>query len=268
MYIARSVARGGVLGFNDTLQWPQMPLLSPSALDYYVDAYSIEEYSNQNDEPGVFHGGTPPKVEVGKSPNKPAFFHRPDHDVESFYWVLVATLLRARPKAEFKDHKNLTGYWDFYGGFLQHSIEEGKKNDTRSFILTCDAEQLEDALHPKLKGLVFMLRSMAAQIAPEYGYLEPEPAFDHLHEAMRRLLLEQIVKMENDPIDLEAGTSRPLRDEVVPQPSQQPPLQARMSTRASMKRKSEPQSQEVVIVKKTRSGYKDSDNRARHVETN
>ena len=268
MYISRSVARGQVLGLDDQIKWPQMPLLSPSALGYYVDAYSIEEYNHRNDAKDQCHGSKVPQFPSGHRPKKPPFYHRPDHDVESFYWVLLATLLRAQP-TDSKAHGDLRGYWDVYGGFLQHSIEEGKKIDSRSFILKCTSEELEDALHPKLEGLVPMLREMATHIIPEYGYLEREPDFDHLHEVMRRLLLEQIVQMqENDPIELEAGSSRPLRDEVVPQPSQQPPRQARMSTRASMKRKSEPQSEEPVIVKRARSGYKDSDNRARHVETN
>ncbi len=65
-------------------------------------------------------------------------------------------------------------------------------------------------MDPRLAPISFMLAEMAGQINPEYGYLSPPPAKDHLHEAMRRLLLEQIVEME-DPIELQPGVSRPSR---------------------------------------------------------
>ena len=38
---------------------------------------------------------------------------------------------------------------------------------------------------------------------PEYAYLSPPPPTEHLHEAMRRLLLQQIVKMSDDVIPLD-----------------------------------------------------------------
>ena len=51
---------------------------------------------------------------------------------------------------------------------------------------------------------------MGAQIYPEYGWFSPPPVDDHLHEAMRRLLLEQILKMQEDPIHLQDEETRPL----------------------------------------------------------
>ncbi len=68
---------------------------------------------------------------------------------------------------------------------------------------------MESALDPKLAFLGQMLVRMAAQIRPEYGYLSPPPPKDHLHESMRRLLLEQILEMGDSDVDLQPGVSRP-----------------------------------------------------------
>ena len=140
------------------------------------------------------------------------FHHRPDHDVESFFWVLLAILLRAKPNNSNRDPRR-KHFWDAYNMFLRHSIEEGKDTDSRSELLSYGVRAFAKALHPKLQDLAPMLAKMAEQIFPEYGFMDPPPALDHLHEAMRRLLLEQIVKMQkaNNPIPLTAGSLRPLR---------------------------------------------------------
>ncbi len=66
-----------------------------------------------------------------------------------------------------------------------------------------------------------MLRNMARQISPEYGYLDPPPVREHLHEAMRRSLLEEIVRMtlKGEEIPLEVGNLRPLRPKEDPSES-------------------------------------------------
>jgi hypothetical protein len=48
---------------------------------------------------------------------------------------------------------------------------------------------------------------MAQQILLEYSFLSPEPPGEHLHEAMRRILLQQIVDMGENaiPLDPEKG---------------------------------------------------------------
>ena len=57
-----------------------------------------------------------------------------------------------------------------------------------------------------------MLTEMKYQILPEYGHL-PGLNPEHLHEAMRRILLAQIVKMrkEGKPIPLQPGKPRKYR---------------------------------------------------------
>ena len=63
------------------------------------------------------------------------------------------------------------------------------------------------ALHPKLSSLSGMMTKLSYQVAPEYGRLETQPPQEHLHEAFRRILLEQILSM-NDPIPLTPDLSR------------------------------------------------------------
>ena len=142
----------------------------------------------------------------------PQFYHRPDHDVESFFWVLLTSLLRAQPKNS-EDDANLVRYRQAYDVFLQHSIRENADLDSRTGLLQFGVKQFRRALHPELHDLAPMLRKMAEQIAPEYGYMKPPPARDHLHEAMRRLLLEQIFHMERkkQTIELAPGRMRPLK---------------------------------------------------------
>ena len=43
-----------------------------------------------------------------------------------------------------------------------------------------------------------MLEQLLYQIAPEYAFLQPPPCQEHLHEAMRRILLDAIVNLKSD----------------------------------------------------------------------
>lgn len=170
----------------------------------YICAYGQKAYDDYNDSAGTVHGrpNISPRV-------KPEFLHRPDHDVESIFWVLLTTLLHAQPKERTPD-VDPSHYMRACRVLDDHVIKENAIIDGRSGLLHFDPEDFEEALDPKLKSLAPMLHLMARQISPEYGYLQPPPARDHLHEAMRRLLLEQILKMqaENDPIHLIPGCTR------------------------------------------------------------
>ena len=198
----------------------------------------------------------------------PQFYHRPDHDVESFFWVLLTSLLRAQPKNSEED-ANLVRYRQAYDVFLQHSIREADL-DSRTGLLLFGVKEYTDALHPELRDLAPMLRRMAQQIAPEYGYMEPPPALDHLHEAMRRLLLEQIFKMEKQKqkIELAPGRMRPLKDsEVLLQPLDLQSISAVGGATSSRtnKRKSASEGKKSTS-KKAKRGYSDKSGRLRHLE--
>ncbi|PBK73659.1 hypothetical protein ARMSODRAFT_952759 [Armillaria solidipes] len=52
-----------------------------------------------------------------------------------------------------------------------------------------------------LKYIGLFLVHLCMQMGPEYRFLEPPAAEDHLNEALQRLILNQIIEMEKD-IDL------------------------------------------------------------------
>ncbi|KAJ3478142.1 hypothetical protein NLI96_g9971 [Meripilus lineatus] len=207
-FIARSVASGQVL--LDDHAYVPMPGLSPAAEQVYIRAYGQKSYDNYQDVGDKFHGrDIPPRLARGVA--LPAYFHRPDHDVESIFWVLLSSLLHAQPK-EIDPHAkvNLRAYQEASDMLDRHVIEADAENDGRDRLLTFSDVKFERALHPQLRSLAEMLHLMMYQIRPEYAFLDPPPAADHLHEAMRRLLLEQIVKMQasGDSIPLIPGCSR------------------------------------------------------------
>lgn len=162
------------------------------------------------------------KVDEGKKSGKdaanstsaaksPEFHHRPEHDVESIFWVLVYTLIQANPRRSKKrvDKTSRSAYWQALGQFQNHTIHDNAIGDNRDIILRAAPETLEAMLHPELRSLSGMLVEMIAHINPEYGYLPNTIDESHLHEAMRRILLEQIVRMKEKPIPLRPGEPRP-----------------------------------------------------------
>lgn len=183
-----------------------MPTLSDNAKEAYIKAYGEPMYRRYCDGPDTFHGSSRPPDPDDLSSFE--FCHRPDHDVESIFWVLLATLLRAQPLSRTKK-VDFQRFLEADALFRDHVIQKGARIDSRDNLLTFTQADMQEALDPKLASLSRMLAKMAAQIRPEYGYLSPPPRKDHLHEAMRRLLLEQLVGMTDD-IKLDPGVSRPL----------------------------------------------------------
>ena len=178
-----------------------MPKLEGNVKACYIAAYDPKANECYRDDNGIdtVHGSKltfPDSDEVQRH-----FVHRPDHDMESIFWVLLFVLIVAEPK-------DGSGTWDktsnkeVYTGFKEHTIKKNSANDSRSFILNWNKKKLTSALDPKFRSLGPMLHEMGRQIAPEYAYLEKEPPKDHLHEAMRRLLLRYILEMK-DPIELD-----------------------------------------------------------------
>ncbi|KAI0075775.1 hypothetical protein K474DRAFT_1773051 [Panus rudis PR-1116 ss-1] len=199
-YIARSVRAGEVLE-RDFATFTPMPKLQGDVLELYKKVYSAETYDKYQDQPGITHGGT--VIDESEELEMPPFHHRPDHDVESMYWVLFKTLLLAYPDAPYAEP---TPKFDSaWAAIRDHTISS--VYDTRIPILSHGVHTIEQILHPRLSSLAPLLVSLGRQVKPEYAYLSPSPPADHLHEAFRRILLQHIVNMD-DPIPLRPGWSR------------------------------------------------------------
>lgn len=212
MYIARAVSRGKPDIVMSSDDYHPMPTLSGQALDLYKAAYGAKVYDDYCDKPEYFHGRKSPSLDHLSYDDLVEFVqhkHRADHDAESIYWVLFVTLLRAYPEGASEKDSDLRRYWSIYDIFLKHDIQK-IFSDPRELLLSLAKYAIEDALDPKLRRLGGLLYSIAKHVRPEYGLLRPDPEPEHLHEAMRRLLLQFIVEMD-DPIPLVVGWVRPLR---------------------------------------------------------
>ncbi|EUC53862.1 kinase domain protein, partial [Rhizoctonia solani AG-3 Rhs1AP] len=96
------------------------------------------------------------------------FAHRLFHDAESTFWVIAWTLA---------------------------------SYDSRSKLCERSEEYWESVLHPDLKALSGMLTKMFSYIRPEWAY-RPELHPEHVHEALMRLLLTEIVRIEDSGEDV------------------------------------------------------------------
>ena len=180
-----------------------MPTLGENARKYYIDAYGLAAYDRYRNDNGVdtIHGSKYTHSMVVQR----KFVHRPDHDVESIFWVLYLVLLTVRPAVPSKDwrdgrNKQALGY------FEDHVVAMGVRCDSRDPLLANNDLALCASLEPKLAFLGLMLYEMGCHIAPEYAYVDEEPPKDHLHEVMRRLLLRYILEMK-DPIELDPNAA-------------------------------------------------------------
>ena len=108
MFIARAVSAGYPIWGGEI---PPMPNLTPGSEAHkaYIEIFGEERY-----ESFKMDGSTSrdPEIENVKT------IHRPRHDAESVYWVLVVFLLSALPKdtGETDDHLEdfSYAYWDHY----------------------------------------------------------------------------------------------------------------------------------------------------------
>jgi hypothetical protein len=83
---------------------PSMPTLEGDAKAAYELVHANNSLRSYEDPKGVGHGGQIMGKEfdelesaTGTNSLKGRYFHKPRHDVESVFWVIVAFLLRARP---------------------------------------------------------------------------------------------------------------------------------------------------------------------------
>ncbi|KAK7690220.1 hypothetical protein QCA50_006872 [Cerrena zonata] len=204
-YIARAVASGRLLkDAIDTRIYSRMPELEGKAKEVYIKTYGQDAYDAYTDvTANTYHGS---KFQKPSKDIPLLFSHRPDHDIESLFWVLVEVVISALPLDAVDKHPPF--FVQTWNVMEQHTIIYDQPSDSRSYILNLVEDGWEETLHPKLSPIVEMMMMLTSQVRPEYGLLDPPPKKDHLHEAFRRILLEQILAMEDDPIPLTPNMSR------------------------------------------------------------
>jgi hypothetical protein len=189
------------------LNFTKMPTLDGEAKTLYVAMYGEDAYNEFTDDDAdpKYHGGlllvTPSAAGPVKSKVKEVL-HQPRHDVESIFWTLFSSIICAHPSAAHLEPTTDDDFASAVDALNKHTM--GKRGfDNRGNVLGWPAYRFQLALHPELATLAPMLHSMAQQILPEYSFLSPEPRREHRHEAMRRILLQQIVNMGENAIPLD-----------------------------------------------------------------
>jgi hypothetical protein len=147
------------------------------------------------DTAGTSHGGHLHRLDQPPG----LFLHRPDHDIESVFWTLLSSVLQVYPS----DAPHTSPRFQAAIKNLDSHVIDHTEDDSRLTFTSWEEEDFHAALHPRLTTLVPMLQQMALQIQPKYAYLLPLPRMEHLHKAMWRLLLQQIVDMGDNVIPLD-----------------------------------------------------------------
>lgn len=206
MYIARAVSTGHSGGW-----WkiPDTPTLDSAALEAYTKIHGMTRYKRYE----LSHEDCPEPSLTAISKGPQSTVHSAYHDAESVYWVLVVFLLCALPAGcKFEEDKHQYYFSSVFSTLHRQTV--GEKYDTRMSAMPESPPQAEEMLHEGLATLGAFLFQMTRIIRPEYAFLKPNVPPDHLHEAMQRLLLQQIFAMADDPIPLESTTrqlKRPIK---------------------------------------------------------
>ncbi|CUA72857.1 hypothetical protein RSOLAG22IIIB_10369 [Rhizoctonia solani] len=189
-FIARSVSCGKLLDPDDYSS-ENVSLPSPNEIKDYVHRMHTTEYQR----------------DILPTPNYTAqpeakFTHQLFHDAESTFWVIVWTLVRSTSgNREEKSHTE--EYSRFYHMMCRH-YPHPNVEDARVSILRKSLKFWTLLLHPGLERMAPMLRGMIFYVWPEWGRsqaLNPE----HVHEALMRLLLVEIIKLDSADIVLDIG---------------------------------------------------------------
>ena len=167
----------------------QFPELTDRALELYMDSYGQKMYDNYRSK---FNGSKPFRKAFGQM----RFEHRPHHDVESFIWITIESLVKAWPEdgKECLTKNAIT----VMRGFDGHDIDD----ETRFSIEQLPLLGWTNALHPKLSGLAPMLRELSIFLQTDWRLWEGELKEDFLHEVLKRILLQEIVRIEDDKADV------------------------------------------------------------------
>ncbi|KAG8769292.1 hypothetical protein FRC12_005047 [Ceratobasidium sp. 428] len=193
-FIAYSACLGNVNPGNFFhISRARMPTLEGQALRLH-QKYSPPEYTQR------------PEILSGPFPDEPppiSFARRLFHDAESVFWIIAWFLVNsAGPSAEEYSAKNKPlELFRFISAMNSHTMNRGAA-DSRPFVVFSTERDLRKVLHPDLCCVAGMLTDMRTYVSlPEWGYV-PELDPEHVHEALMRLLLKEIVRIDEEKADV------------------------------------------------------------------
>ncbi|KEP51102.1 putative kinase domain protein [Rhizoctonia solani 123E] len=199
-FIARSVSSGKLLNEDEfSSAKVKLPQIEGVLVDYQQFMHTKEHQAQVDDSPG---STTLPEAK---------FAHRLFHDAESTFWVIAWTLARSIKTGSEQEKAPDALFRLFFFSMSTHCPTP--RTDPRKQFSYDDWEFI---LHPDLAALAPMLANMFKYIRPEWAY-RPELNAEHVHEALMRLLLIEIVNIKNGTdIDIHIGG----RDSPPPPPGQ------------------------------------------------
>ncbi|QRW11080.1 hypothetical protein RhiLY_10079 [Ceratobasidium sp. AG-Ba] len=188
-FIARSLSGGKCLDFRDYSSTSvTMPVLTDRALDLHRIAYG-STYDDYNQE--INQDST---VERNAE-----LVHQLFHDAESTFWVTAWILARSAGENYQPEDTWSQEFRTFVNGMRDHHPDPDTL-DVRISVGSSE-EYWRSILHSDLAGLTLMLSEMFYYIRPEWSYRTQLDA-EHVHEAMMRLLLTEIVRLVDDRADI------------------------------------------------------------------
>ncbi|KAJ1310594.1 hypothetical protein OPQ81_009125 [Rhizoctonia solani] len=185
-FIARSISCGRLLDPDDfDSHTAKMPSMEGTLGDYsqfmHTAGYEVLDASEAATQSQV------------------KFTHRLFHDAESTFWVIAWALARSTgggPESEQGPHPYFSKF--FYTMYRHHPEP---LYDSREDLGRPSEGYWRSVLHPDLGILARMLKQMFTYIRPEWGYC-PELDPEHVHEALMRSLLAEIIRIDETGTDI------------------------------------------------------------------
>ncbi|KAF8686353.1 other FunK1 protein kinase [Rhizoctonia solani] len=187
-FMARSVSRGEPLAFRKHRgELSQMPKLQGRALEVYqlVHGMQYEEFNQSLDKSCC------PTSDPGIK-----FTHQLFHDAESTFWIIAWNLARS-VGPNYQPEKEWTSELSTFISALGSHYPSRDLPDPR-IALDPSLKCWSRILHSDLANIASMLSQMHEYIEPEWAYRDGLSA-GHAHEALMRLLLTEIIRIEDHP---------------------------------------------------------------------
>ncbi|CUA67870.1 hypothetical protein RSOLAG22IIIB_03302 [Rhizoctonia solani] len=186
-FIARSVSSGMPLD-RENRGTTGVLLPSTDGINEYIHRMHTTEY--QHEFPNA-------RTETGQQ-----FAHQLFHDAESTFWVIAWTLVRSASQGyQGEQNQDMRFRW-FYHLMCRH-YPVLDDDDTHDWLCQISENYWTSLLHPDLQSMGSMLSGMFAYVYPEWAFSPLNP--EHVHEALMRLMLAEIVKLNNEDISLVVG---------------------------------------------------------------
>ena len=204
-YVAIPVAEGKCDIESNRPSYVRYPELSGEALRLYIKAYGEETYRHYIEE---FYKSPSELVDH----NAP-FRQLPVHDAESIIWIIIDFLLKAIPTGGNPEVTQVAS--SALKVLANHTLEPSA--DSRRCFMRFSREWLHN-LHPKLTHLAPMLCKFSSLLNFNWTLLCIKGLLpqDILHEAVKRILLEEIVRIRAEQCDVSLGEE--IRRPLVPAP--------------------------------------------------